>query len=196
MLGDAMEVDGKFLKLERGALWSLLFYHDLNKATYFSSKSEALECNEEGKFSVLSRLSSKYKINNKYEFIIEYPELNETNQWRQSLNPLHQPHNNGDNATGYEEIDVQMSINYFGGLFYFSGNNVCLLKGSTNEWWHYAIGTISKEFDPCFPGPGTSSKIVKLWVRMPTSLSKASCKIFKSGINFKFAFHTFILSIL
>lgn len=97
------QVNDKILKLERGSLWKLLFYHDLNKATYFEKKEDAMKCNEEGRYSSLHTINSAYKIQNKYEFLLEYPELNKSNQWKQSLNPFRQYLNSENNATGYEE---------------------------------------------------------------------------------------------
>ena len=127
-----MNVDGKILKLERDALWKLIFYHDLNKATFFDKKEDAYECNEEGRYSTLKTLNKQYKIKGKFEFLIEYPELNKSNQWRQTLNPFRQSKDQQqNNATGYEPINVQMTEVYWGGLF-LSGSSACLLVGSRN----------------------------------------------------------------
>ena len=186
------KVDGKILKIEREALWKLVFYHDLNKATYFSNKEDAKECNEEGRYSTLKSISSIYKIKGKYEFLLEYPEINKSNQWRQSLNPFHQSSDGTNNATGYEDINVQMNDKYWGGLFRKNGD-ACLLVGSRNGFWHFAIGVHSEEYKPYFPGPSTNSKIVKLWIRMPTSLYKNSCKVNRRMNNFSILFYIFIL---
>lgn len=184
-----MEVEGKILKLERNALWQLVFYHDLNKATYFEKKEDAYECNEEGRYSRLNNINKLYRINGKYEFLLEYPEINKSNQWRQTLNPLHQNQSTKDvNATGYEEINIQMNDKKWGGMFYFSGKK-CLLAGSSNFYWHYAIGTCTDEFAPYFPGPEVYSKIVKLWIRMPLSLGRYTCRNVKNKIEIISLFH-------
>ena len=189
-----MNVDGKILKLERDALWELIFFHDLNNATYFDKKEDAYECNEEGRYSTLKKLNKLYKIKGKYEFLIEYPELNKSNQWRQALNPLRQSKDQQEsNATGYEPIDVQMNEMCWGGLFR-SDSSRSLLDGSRNGWWHYAIGTSSNEFNPYFPGPDNLRKIVKLWVRMPTSLNKNSCIRKMQNHRFGLLFYIFLLN--
>ena len=190
-----MNVDGKLLKLERDALWQLIFYHDLNKATFFDNNKDAYECSEEGRYSTLKTLNKQYKIKGKYEFLIEYPEINKSNQWRQTLNPFHQSKDQQENnATGYEPIDIQMSESCWGGLFR-SSNNKCLLSGSRNEWWNFAIGTSSHEFIYYFPGPDNLRKIVKLWVRMPTTLNKNTCNRKMPNHRFVLMFYVFLLKI-
>ena len=188
-----MNVEGKILKLERNSLWKLLFYHDLNKATYFNNKTDAYECNEEGRYSKLKTLKNIDKIKGKFEFLLEYPELGKSNQWKQSINPFRQHLNDGENATGYEEIDIQMYDNNWGGLFSYDGDN-CLLAGSTDGLWHYAIGTAVNSYDPYFPGPDCGRKIVKLWIKMSTLSNRNSCRKYKRSIDYMLMLCSFILN--
>ena len=154
----------------------LLFHHNTNKASLFTSKEEGMKVFDynKGKYSIIYSLNSLYKIKGKYEFLLEYPELHKSNQWRQTHNPLHeQPA--GKEATGYDPINITMNNNLWGGLFRHGSPNVALLVGSYTSWWYFAIGAISDTYKPCFPGPDTSRKIVYLWVKMPTDLRRLTC---------------------
>ena len=171
-----MNVSGKFYKLERNAIWLLLFHHDVTIGDFFYSHEEGKRCLNYtgGKYSILYTLNKEYRINGKFEFLLEYPEINKSNQWRQSNNPLHQPLIYNKNVTGYTPIDIQMTDNAWCGLYYHASS--ALLAGSYDGRWHYAIGATNKEFFPCFPGPGTSSKIVSLWVRVRGEPNKCTLR--------------------
>ena len=163
-----MNVSGKIYKLERNSIWLLLFHHDVTIGEFFYSRAESKKCFNytKGKYSILYTLNNEYRINEKFEFLLEYPEINKSNQWRQSNNPLHQTFVGNENVTGYEPINIQLSESHWHGLHKVNNEQVTLLAGSYNGDWFYSIGTVSKEFSPCFPGPGTKSKIVSLWVKI------------------------------
>ena len=171
-----MNVSGKIYKLERNSIWLLLFHHDLTIGEYFYSQEEGKRCLNYtgGKYSILYTLNKEYRINGKFEFLLEYPEINKSNQWRQSNNPLHQPLIRGQNVTGYTPIDIQMTVNMWCGLYHHPGYT--LLSSSHDNGWFYSIGTISQLFSPCFPGPGTNSKIVSLWVRVRGEPNKCTLR--------------------
>ena len=165
-------LNGKYFKEYKEKLWLLLFYHDVEMGGFFSDFNEARQCYtyEEGKYSLLYLLNNMYRINNKYEFLLEYPKKNLSNHWRQTKNPLKQMRG-PRYALGYEEIDVQMNSSEWGGLFNIKSLKT-LLSGSYDWRWHYAIGVVSNEYVGCIPGPGTNDKIVYLWLMMPTELKR------------------------
>ena len=173
-----MNVSGKIYKLERNAIWLLVFHHDVTIGEFFVSQEEGKKCFNYtgGKYSILYSLNNEYRINGKFEFLLEYPEKNKSNQWRQSNNPLRQSMIYNKNVTGYQPIDIQMSQAAWGGLYVKPAGSSTLIAGSINGLWHYSIGTINKEYYPCFPGPGTDSKIVSLWVRVRGEPNKCTLR--------------------
>ena len=182
MNSDEFEVSGKYFKYDKNALWQLLFYHNLTEGPFFSSKEEALHIENRtyGKYSILNLLNTQYKDNDKYEFLLEYPEMNKSNHWRQSKNPLHErEYNMNDtkkNATGYEEIDIQAPTVTWGGLVRSTSNNT-LLDGSTyHSYWSFAIGALKGQEEGHIPGPNLTMNIVYLWVKYPTYLHFLSCQ--------------------
>ena len=177
-----MNVSGKIYKLERNSIWLLLFHHDVTIGDFFYSHADALKCFNYtgGKYSIIYSLNNNYKINDKFEFLLEYPEINKSNRWRQSINPLYQSMIRGKNVTGYEPVDIQMSGRNWSGLYKVNSEQVTLLAASCNGNWFFSIGTVNKQFFPYFPGPDFNSKIVSLWVRIRRETEKKRChKIFR-----------------
>ena len=158
-------------KVKKRALWKLLFYHDVTRSTFFNNVEEGKNWNDYkgGKYSILYQLNDNYKIRGKYEFLLEYPELSVSNHWRQSVNPLTKECDGVNNATGYEEVDIQVRDNGWGGLY--KHRNCATLIGSYDGRWHYAIGVVNKQFFPRFPGPYYDQSIVYLWIKIPYSIS-------------------------
>ena len=65
------------------SLWLKLFFHNMTTFVGFSNESEAKQCNSVYKYSILSELNGILKQSNeKYEFILEYPELGTMNRWQ------------------------------------------------------------------------------------------------------------------
>ena len=72
-----------------GSKWIPLVSHNVNSGNnVYASKAEALQCATEGKISNLYILNKTHDIlknsNGAYEFILEYPSLNNYNRWRQT----------------------------------------------------------------------------------------------------------------
>jgi len=165
------------IKYAHGCVWLKIFYHDSTGGVFFTSYTEGESTNQPQKFSILKTIDDRFKYNNKFEFLLEYPEVSGYNRWRQSLNPLYDNEVANQKATGYEPISISWTGEYWGGLVrttLSSASFPCLIDGSAgNERWWYAIGLISPQFSPNIPGPSyaTSSnsillKKVKLWVRI------------------------------
>ena len=108
---------GYYYKVEHEAMWKLVFYHNLTQSNFtFFKISETSNYNrmDIGMYSILYSINSKYLVNDKYEFLLEYPELNRYNHWRQLNNPINEMESE-QNASGYDPITIQMPSN-FGGI--------------------------------------------------------------------------------
>ena len=158
--------NGRFYGTFYGKKFLLLYYFNHNFEDLFENDTEALKSSKESKYSIIGELSDYFKINDKFEFVLWYPTFK--NHWRQSINPVYEKETNSDhdkNATGYEPLHIESTVNYWGGLVYCSlkhakGSQGALLDGSTyhvnwysprNEFIHFTK-TI-KDFvksDRCF----------------------------------------------
>ena len=164
--------------------WLLLFYQNSpNGENHFANEGEALYfVGNDNKYSILSCLNPKFKIRGFYEFMIEYPDLNAHNRWKQKVNPLDITEDFKEQVvSGYTPIDVQFNNNSWGGLirtgkvFHYS-EPPSLLNGSPGvNYWYFAIGVyqgITYYYDPHLqyysniPGPGVPTNSVILWLRL------------------------------
>jgi len=159
-------------QIKHGCRWLKVFYHDSSTGIYFSSLSDALSCNTSYKFSILGSIDGQYQINGKFEFLLEYPDVEGYNRWKQTLNPKDNPESNGKQATGYEGISISFPGRYWGGLVKSSDPGTVFDGSAGNVNWWFAIGCKSSSWKPkLFPGPAISytelipvSKVI-LWVR-------------------------------
>ena len=164
-------------KVFKGASWLLIFYHNSN--TLFESANEALNCNTNDKFSILNEISSFFKADNKYEFLLEYPKNypNDFIRWSQSQFPLENEEQAGvSTAADYKPIHVPSYKTVFGGLVKttIENNGKCistLLDGNPgNLGWFYSIGmystcdTVYTSNKP--PGPEGAVDETFLWIRV------------------------------
>ena len=164
-------------KFFKGATWLKIFYHDSSSGKFFSNYSEVLKFSSSCKFSVIGEVDSKYKYKDKYEFLLEYPEFNKYNRWRQTLNPKDNPEVEGQKAKGYEAIDIAYSGMYWGGLVKSSYTQSAFDGSAGHKYWYFAIGCYqSWPSDNKFPGPAiyefnyyVVSKVI-LWVRIDNTI--------------------------
>lgn len=164
-----------------GSTFARVFYHDVQGgAQLFTSVSEARSTNSQYKYSILNDLS-KFLLDGKYTFILEYEYANGHNYWSQTSNPLDEYKATGTptTATGYQAIDIDWDANYWGGLTRQNSNistmSSTLLSGSVGHSnWFYAIGVYSVQqagmpsaSDITVQGKsGSTSYGVSLWVKI------------------------------
>jgi len=150
------------------AKWMKVFYHYSGSGVLFSNSSEALNCDQLNKFSVLGGLNGNYAPNGKFEFLLEYPGILGYNRWKQTHLPYLNPEVNGQCAIGYEPVSISWNSQYWCGLVASSHPEVTVLDGSAGfEEWYYSIGTMKDEWWPKYiPGPGVLVNEVKLWIRI------------------------------
>ena len=80
-------VNGRYYQVYRKSVWMLLLFHNIKKVGPFVSRDAALNNDGEYNYSIISQLSDEYKINDKFEFLLQYPEVGQSIIWKQSKNP-------------------------------------------------------------------------------------------------------------
>ena len=156
--------------------WVLVFEHILDSsADYFTSVDEILSCSSKHKYSVLGKIESHhsfFRYRGKYEFKLEYPELNGYNQWSQTIFPTKaQP----DTENGYENIDCKFVKNSWHGLSLTMNTDKAYLDGSPyhKDTWFFPIGQKGRYFEglDCLPNPNddlpqrSCLRITRLWIK-------------------------------
>ena len=107
-----------------GDSWFLIFHHNAKYGDLFKNEKEVLFYKGKNKFSLLSRINDKFKINDDYfEFMIYYPDYDDYVQFTQPANPIYSefPINSVDILHGSENTNnglLIVSIT-FSELFYY-----------------------------------------------------------------------------
>ena len=163
-----------------GEYWFLLFYHISNDRLMFNSTDEARYSDNPRAYSRLALIDPRYKINGKYEFMLQYETDNI--RWRQTKNPCEEtePSASYPYVEGFELLYFPEGVtNTFGGLAQTSSQEHNLintyLKGhfTTANWW-YAIGQYQwshTDWD-CDKIAGLTyfcASFVYLWMKVPQS---------------------------
>lgn len=162
-----------------GARWARIFYHNNKKGTVlFTSLAECKNTQTADKYSRLGLLDSgdTYKINGKYEFLLQYPidDPSHYNRWKQTNAPQNEYNtqsSTGTQVAGYEAVHIDWTSNYWGGL---ERNNTSTtsysltwLDGSVGHGdWFYAIGSASTHARG-IPSYNSTADVVELWIRIP-----------------------------
>lgn len=174
------------IKYFQGARWARIFYHNNKKGTVlFTSLAECKNIQTEDRYSRLGLLDSgdTYKINGKYEFLLEYPidAPGQYNRWKQTNAPQNEfitQSSSGGQVTGYEAVHIDWTNNYWGGLERNSSSttsyNPTWLDGSCGHGnWFYAIGS-NATFQRGIPSYGSTADVVELWIRIPDATVTSS----------------------
>ena len=178
-------------KTFQNAYWVRIFFHDLNKSSFFSNKNEAKSSTEENKFSALGELTALSAIKGFYEFLLEYPERNYKLRWQQGALPT-ATEKTLETDIGFKQKFCTHDTGYFIGLM-LSSSSSSYLDGSdfSMNSWRYSIGTLHYQDDngiEYIPGPilkNTYGKYqvvnvnqVSLWLRIKQRLSLTHCNSF------------------
>jgi hypothetical protein len=149
-----------------------VFFHNSTGGIFFNSKEEAKFIVSEQKYSLLNKISPMMKIDEKYEFLLEYPN-GYSNQWKQTNSPLEEAETTTEkhyNVTGYEEVNITMRDNSWGGLA-LSTKDSTLIEGSIGHIdWYYAIGQTSVNSLSQIAANVWGTKSAKLWIRIKENL--------------------------
>ena len=137
--------------------WALIFHHDARKG-FFANKKQALFSKNDDLFSVLNKVDDTFKIDDKFEFVLEYPEIEGYSQWTQTINPLNSKANE---TNGYQKIHFSWNqFESFDGLGLSFTPQSNLLDGSRfmiTRFYaiglYYQIGNTSVIPEDAIPGP-------------------------------------------
>lgn len=157
--------------------WLKIFHHNL-ETDVFQDETEAKYSLVDGKFSILSLINDDYKINDQFEFLLEYPDGQNKvgmNRWAQSNNPLDETVESGNTVPGYEKItlswenavNTQSQAYSFGGLWKSNRPSNTLLDGNINQVsWYFSIGIFQKYNQKYMPGHSDYNTESILWLRI------------------------------
>ena len=162
-----------------GARWARIFYHNnRNGSVLFTSLAECKNTQTTDKYSRLGILDSgdTYKINGKYEFLLQYPidDPGRYNRWKQTNAPQNEfvaRSETGGQVTGYEAVHIDWTDNYWRGLERSDTSTTSYsptwLDGSVgHDSWFYAIGS-SSAYSHGIPSCDSTASVVELWIRIP-----------------------------
>ena len=157
----------------------------MNGTNNFIDKEEAINCSKEGKYSILSELNSSLKRHNKYEFLLEYPELGTYNTWLQTNRPIDETEHGDKYVEGFKPLITLAPCGGWGGLCLTNSSDpYSLLNGTPggigNGNYYIAVGVYTKSTwnHGLIPAnSGTPVNIVKLWVRAPIAYERLTYNI-------------------
>lgn len=160
------------IKKRFGVVWQLIFYHDASGG-WFDAET-ALCNNNEKLFSAIGLITSDYKHDGYYEYLIEYPELTDYIRWQQKVAIADTSASPTKEEIGYKKIHVEFTEREFDGIAR-SSRSESIFDGTSSAYTYwYSIGATKGYFEKQeFPGPyiGDTEKGVKfayLWIRVPT----------------------------
>jgi hypothetical protein len=147
--------DGEYLLLARQTVNGNYF----DKKVAMTHKLNHTDPNSENYMNG-TLLNSSHKIDGKYTFKLVWKGSGLPPQiWKQTSDPF-----KSKKVDGYEGIYIANNQNYWGGLR-FNGRQ-CVLSGSTNDWWYYAVGSFA-QWNNAIPGPYNAVQNVELYVLKP-----------------------------
>lgn len=164
----------RIVRTDHDVLW-LLVYNLTTKFGHFNDKNHAGFSFDEGKFSIVSKLSNrKYvnRFNDSFEFLLEYPNEhpNKYNHWLQRKDPLNDKQiiDVSKTATGYSPVHIDFSACGWGGLMKGTEANSLIDGNIGTGYWNYAIGDFYDDGSGKTPGPGGGHDVTKvyLWIRI------------------------------
>lgn len=140
------------------AIWLKVFYHDITNSVFFTSIHEMeYLIGETDRFSILGLLSFIKRPEEKYEFLIYYPELGENywNRWSQNSHPLM----TYDSTVGYNAIKINYPTYFTNGCSLSASSSSTFADCQTGDsgWW-FPIGQRTLHEGGT---PGINGKIVK-----------------------------------
>ena len=188
MLGEKYPVGRYNYMFFKNRMWLRVFFHNFTGKVMFNSEDEAIFTNSSQKFSILSLISDVYRINGKYEFILEYPDDKLWWWWSQKNNPIYEIEVEGVyRVDGFESYFSSVETELWGGLVKTSlkmNERInSLLDGNPGvENWNFGIGMYNWTYYPRNelgfpPHEGSYSTILNLWLRVPYFIDFLSCLV-------------------
>lgn len=178
---EVKQIKDRYYDVFDNKLYMLLFYHDVAKGGFWPSLDDALhKVDNPYLYSIIDQLTPEFLNDEKYQFVLQYPSIDEYLIWRQTVNPLEATNDETNQSVdGYQGIHV-INQTTFKGLAKSRGNSnqdCHLLDGNPDVGlWHYAIGANESQFNNQIPGPvfDDTGEVylshVALWVLNPSSI--------------------------
>ena len=135
--------------------WTLVFRQTNNnwKWTKNNGGNRNSVNNNAANYSQLQNLENFRGDDGKLIFKMTYPNnktLTSPQIWKQTSNPWTVRNNRSGQVDGYQAISIPYTGVAWGGLRWNGGP--CLLSGSTNSWWWYALGSFKPFGNNLIPG--------------------------------------------
>ena len=133
------------IKIYDGKRWKKFFYHDTRKGEKFLNYNEAINSSTNTKYSILYQLGENYR-NTKtgyFEFLLEYPGFEGSNEWKQVVNPLNSTNKMRSDSLSYVKTKLSWEENYFGGIKKSKLSDSAFECSDGSDKWWYAIGAYS-----------------------------------------------------
>lgn len=179
-------VEPATMKLSDGSEWLCIFNHDLrDDETWFTNATEASICsNKENRYSLLNYISQFKSTDNKYEFILSYPERGRIedgfyNRWTQTSDP----NTAGQSVvSGFTAVTTKWS-SYNKGLAKSASTSTYMNTNVGGSTWYGAIGQYGMwttgKYIPA--ADSNSAKATQLWIRTDNTSYKGYFKTYDSG---------------
>ena len=169
------------IKNEFNKRWLKVFYHNCAGGVWFNTEEEIKYIDEPQRYSILGLVNNKLNFGGYYEFLLQYPEFEGYNNWKQKLFPFtyeFMSQNSGYTCSPQEGLHCSWNGFDWRGLYYSTSSST-FIDGSNNTYnYWFAIGS-KKGYSNAvrFPGPvggtasnnGSSVTEVYLWIRIPNS---------------------------
>ena len=141
---------GTYLRVMMQDTTTKIIFKDKTEAAHYVSREHS-----QYKYSILDMLPNLTLYSqDKYEFIMCYPEINACNHWSQTKSPLDYKEKSSQediDAIGFRSLDNRFAG--FKGLMLSSGSEALLDGDASNvEYWGYAAGVVSNYHDYHIPG--------------------------------------------
>lgn len=135
--------------------WTLVFRQTNNNWNWNNNNggNRNIDKNRSPNYSQLQNLENFRGDDGKLTFKMTYPgnsNLSSPQIWKQTSNPWTVRNNRNGQVDGYEAISVPYTGDQWGGLRWNGGP--CLISGSKNNWWWYAIGSFRPFGNNLIPG--------------------------------------------
>jgi len=162
--------------------WTLVFRQTNNNWNWTTNNGGNRNSvnNNAANYSQLQNLENFRGDDGKLTFKMTYPKNNTLTSpqiWKQTSNPWTVRNNRSGQVDGYQAISVPYTGDAWGGLRWNGGP--CLLSGSTNSWWWYALGSFKPFGNNLIPGANdTQVNKTELYVKnnkITPSLVQLSC---------------------
>ena len=164
-------------KYQYDAAWARVFHQNVHwgeSSKYYTDSNEAKSADTADKYSVLGNMTNYKNTNNKYELLLQYPQISTTlyNRWIQNDNPVTlsiADTTDGQQVPGYTSVHTDWTDGLWGGMA-LSTQNYTLLDGQPGKSWaSYGLGAF-RNYNNGFPGlpsgTGETLSVANLWSRI------------------------------